>query len=83
MILGTCGRKKHIPFSGSHLTRLLSVLLGKHNCYFSAKNNLSIHIVFCISSIGRIEVLDKPKSSRLPVTGPKQVEGIISFLQKG
>lgn len=45
---------------------MLTVLLRKNNSYFPAKDNLPIHIVFCISSIFRIKVLDKAKSSRLP-----------------
>lgn len=58
-------------FPSPHLRWFLSVLLSKYNSNFPAKKNLPIHVVFCISSILRIIILDEPKSSRLPVTDNK------------
>ena len=55
-------------FSGPHFRRLLSVLLSKYNRQFTAKKNLTIHMIFCICSIGWIYILDKPKATRLPAS---------------
>ena len=64
----TDGKGRGLPdsFPCPHLRRLLSVLLCKNNSNFPSKKHLPIHMVFSISSILRIKVLDKPKSSRIP-----------------
>jgi len=65
--------------------RLLPILLCKYNSYLPAKNQLPIHVVLCISSIFWIIILDKTKSSGLPVAGPRKfnmrIRRICSFFK--
>jgi len=69
-VLARTNKPDSVP--SSHLLRLLPILLCKYNSYLPAKNQLPIHVVLCISSIFWIIILDKTKSSRLPVAGPRK-----------
>lgn len=64
--------KEASPYTLScpHFRGFLSVLFSKHNCQFTAKKNLPIHMVFSIFSISWVYKLDKTKATWLPETTP-------------
>jgi hypothetical protein len=52
---------------------------AKYNSYCPAKNHLPIQIILCISSVLRIIILDKPKSSGLPATDNKNLYQSLNY----
>lgn len=49
-----------------HIRWLLPVLLCKYNSYLPTKKKLTIHLIFSLFSIRRLNKLDKTKTTRLP-----------------
>lgn len=60
---GLCTLPTTLP--SSHFSRFLPVLFRKHNSQLTSVKNITIHVIFRLSSIGRIHKLNKTKPPRI------------------